>query len=114
MPDRDEKTRRKEIQRLLRENSGRSIRESLPVSAPMMKALFDHVDGELATSECDDTLRHTRQFINLNSLPEAAVVAWLQNAGGHCDCEVINNAEEALEDAIPGYSDLPSPEGIRK
>jgi hypothetical protein len=27
------------------------------------------------------------------------------DTGGYCDCEVLNNAEEVVEDAVPGYRD---------
>jgi hypothetical protein len=111
MPDRDEKTRRKELLNSQREDKRRSVREGLPVPAAMMKSLFDYVDKQLSSSECDDTLHHAGEFIHANSLPEEAVVAWLEAAGGFCDCEVFN-AEELLEDAFPGYRDLPPPDGV--
>src|SRR5690242_2723555 len=100
MPDKDEKARRKELLHSQREEQRRSIREGLPVPAPMMKALFNYVDKHLSSSECDDTLRHAREFIRANGLPTETVVAWLEGMGGFCDCEVFN-AEEALEDAVP-------------
>ena len=86
----------------------------VPVPAPMMKAFLDYIDGRLSSSECDHTLRYAREFIHAQSLPEAPILAWLEGAGGYCDCEAINNAEELLEDAIPGYRDLPPPDGIRE
>jgi Protein of unknown function (DUF2695) len=114
MPDQGEKARRKAILQSQREDKRRSVREGLPAPAPMMKALFDYIDQHLSSSECDDTLRYAREFIHAQNLPEGPVIAWLESAGGHCDCEAINNAEELLEDAIPGYRDLPSPEGLRE
>jgi hypothetical protein len=107
MPGKDEKARRKEILHFQREEKRRLIREGLPVSAPIMKALFDFIDKRLASSECDHSLRHANEFIQVNRLPKDAVIAWLEGAGGYCDCEAISNAEELLEDAIPGYRDLP-------
>jgi hypothetical protein len=114
MPEQNEMARRKQILQSQREDRRRMVREGLPVPAPMMKALFDYINGRLSSSECDDTLHHARDFINAQSLPEVPVLAWLERAGGYCDCEAINNAEELMEDAVPGYRDLPSPEGIRK
>jgi len=73
-----------------------------------MKALFGHIDSRLEEAECDDTLRYAREFINQNHLPEDAVVTWLQENGGYCDCEAIANAEQVIEDAIPDYGKLPS------
>jgi Protein of unknown function (DUF2695) len=79
----------------------------------MMKALFDYIDKRLSASECDDTPRFTIEFIRAQSLSEEAVLDWLEEAGGYCDCEAINNAEQVLEDAIAGYRDLPRPDGLR-
>ena len=112
MPDRNEKARRKELLHSQREQKRLSVREGLPIPAAMMKALFDYVDKQLSSSACDDTLRHTIEFIHGNSLPEDTVLAWLESAGSFCDCEVFN-AEELLEDAVPGYRDLTLPDGVR-
>ncbi len=112
MPDKDEKTRRKQLLHSEREEQRRSIREGLPVPAAMMKALFTYVDKYLSTLKCDDTLRHASEFVRANELPAEAIIAWLKDNGGYCDCEVFN-AEEVLEDAVPGYRDLPPPDRFR-
>jgi Protein of unknown function (DUF2695) len=112
MPDQDEKARRRVILHSQREDKGRTVRDNLPVPASMMKSLFDYIDGHLSLSECDNTLRYAREFVHAQSLPKDSVLAWLEGAGGYCDCEAINNAEEVLEDAIPGYRDLPPPQGL--
>jgi hypothetical protein len=98
---------------ILSEEERRSLREGLPIPAAMLKALFTYVDRHLSSSECDDTLRHVSEFIRANDLPPEAIVAWLERLGGYCDCEVFN-AEEVLEDAVPGYRDLPPPDGFRE
>ena len=79
----------------------------------MMKALFDYVDKRLASSECDDTLHHADEFIRDNGFPTETVLAWLEGLGGNCDCEAVSNAEQILEDAVPGYRDLALPDGLR-
>lgn len=106
MPDKTEKSRRKELLHSVREDARRKVRDSLPVPAPVLKALFNHLDKQLGSSECDDTLRHVRDFIRGHSLPEESVVGWLEKNGGHCDCEALANAEQVVEEAVPGYEDL--------
>jgi Protein of unknown function (DUF2695) len=113
MPEKNEKAQRKEILFAQRDEKRRLIREGLPVPPPWMKALFDYIDGHLASSECDDTLRLARESLRTKNLPEEPVVSWPENAGGYCDCEAISNAEGLLEDAVPGYRDLPPPDAIR-
>jgi hypothetical protein len=72
----------------------------------VLKALFDYLDEQLGSSECDDTLRYVRDFIRARCLPEEAVVSWFEDNGGHCDCEALANAEPVVEEAVPGYRDL--------
>jgi hypothetical protein len=112
MTGKDEKARRKEILYSQREEKRRLVREGLPVSAPMMKALFDYIDEHLSSAECAHSLPHASEFIHTNRLPKEAIIAWLVKAGGYCDCEAIINAQELLEDAVPGYQDLLPPDGV--
>jgi hypothetical protein len=110
MPDKDEKARRKQMLHAVREDMRRRVREGLPVAVPMLKALFDYVDSQLDSTECDHTLRHVRDFIRSRELPEESVVSWLESNGGYCDCEAVRNAEQVVEEAVPGYDDLTSAE----
>ena len=82
------------------------MREALPADAQTLKALFDHVDSRLESTECDNSLQHTLDFIKTRSLPEANFIAWLEENGGYCDCEVLANVEQVVENAVPGYRDL--------
>ena len=90
----------------VREDTRQKVRDSFPVAVPMLKALFNYVDSQLDSTECDHTLRHVRDFIRSRELSEEAVVSWLENYGGYCDCEAVMNAEEVVEEAVPGYEDL--------
>lgn len=106
MSDKSEKARRKELLHAVKEDARRKVRDSLPVPVPVLKALFDYVDGQLKSSECDNTLRHALDFIRNNGLPEDEVVGWLEDNGGDCDCEVVMNSEQAVEEAVPGYKTI--------
>jgi hypothetical protein len=108
MPDKNEKARRKAIQRQACEDAKQKVRDSLPVPAPVLKALFDYVDQQLKSTECDNTLRHALDFIRKNALPEETVVAWLKDNHGYCDCETLWNSEEVIEEAVPRYRDMKS------
>jgi hypothetical protein len=99
MPQESEKARRKEIVRSHREARRKSIRDGLPVPSELLRLLFNHVDARLEEDECDHSLRFTREFIHDQQLPEEKVLSWLREAGGYCDCEVIGNAEEILDEA---------------
>jgi len=106
MPDKNEKARRKSIQRTAREDARQKVRDTLPVPAPVLKALFEYVDQQLKSTECDHTHRHALDFLRSNALPEQAVVCWLKDNHGYCDCETLWNSEEVLEETVPGYREM--------
>ena len=106
MTNKDEKARRKQMLHAVREDTRQKVRASFPVLVPMLKALFNYVESQLDSGECDHTLRHARDFIHSRGLPAEAVVRWLESNGGYCDCEVLMNVEQAVEEAVPGYKDL--------
>jgi len=106
MSDKAEKARRKEILHAQREEARRKVREALPADAQTLKALFNHVDSALESTECDNTLRHSLDFIQSHGLRDDVFISWLEDNGGYCDCEVLANVEQVVEDAVPGYKDL--------
>lgn len=76
-----------------------AARARLPGPEVQLRALFDDVNQHLQHGTCDHTLRFARAWLTANDIPAQPVVAWLQENGGHCDCEVIANAEQAFEAA---------------
>jgi hypothetical protein len=75
MPSQSEKGRRKQLLRSVREDSRKTVRDGLPVRVPALKGLFRYIDSQLETAECDDTLRHAKEFTRSRNLPEKAAVA---------------------------------------
>jgi hypothetical protein len=106
MPSKDDKARRKEITHGLRDQQRQKTRESFPVPVLALKEMFDHLDLHLSDEECDDSLRFTREFLRRSALDESRVIEWLEEQGGHCDCEVLNNVETVVAEALPGYDDM--------
>jgi hypothetical protein len=76
-----------------------AARAALPLSDDWMQAMFDMLDVELLLQGCDKTRRLTKDWLVKHHLAVDAVLTWLDNNGGYCDCEVLNNAEEAWEEA---------------
>lgn len=103
MPSSVEKARRKELLHSLRDKERQKARESFPGPILALKGLFDFLDLRLSDSECDDTLRFTHEYIRRNDLDERQTVEWVEGHGGFCDCEVLNNIEPAVAEAVPGY-----------
>lgn len=104
MPSPEEKARRKALKQNMRQAERDQIRSSLPLSPADLRKLFDYIDQNLSGSECDGTLRNTGTFLEQKQVTVEPVIAWLKDAGGHCDCEVLANAEEKFLFAFPETS----------
>jgi hypothetical protein len=59
-----------------------------------LAALFNHLD-EARSAGCDHSRRFARQFLVARSLSASAIVPWLGEHRGYCDCEVLANVEDA-------------------
>jgi|SRR5262245_54277443 len=103
MPAPEEIAKRKALKQAMRQTERDQLRSSLPLSPELMRALFDFVDEQLSKTECDDSLSHTLIFLGQRELPVESVVRWLEDAGGHCDCEVLANSEERFLFAFPEH-----------
>lgn len=98
MPDKNEKERRKQLQKDLQEKGLMEFEESLPISRELFLDLFDVLDQELEKKGCDDSLMLTKQFLKIKRVQNTdEVEKFLKENGGFCDCEVLYNVEEKFE-----------------
>ena len=98
MPDESEKQHRKTIRDQFRDTEKRKAEAELPASKEQLKHLFDWLDVRLENG-CDHTFQYSVQYIRENDLDEERTLSWLRMFGGHCDCEVLAN----VEDACPAF-----------
>ena len=99
MPDKSEKERRKTIAKELRQKAKEKFERSLPLPKETFQKLFDFLDDKLSENNCDDKLKFTEEFFENNNIENSVdVTEWLNENGGYCDCEVLNNVEEKFED----------------
>ena len=70
---------------------------SLPMSAELFRELFDHLDEKLSEEDCQDDLHLTTAFLKEQDCDTEAVLSWLEENGGGCDCEVLGNIEEKFD-----------------
>ena len=75
----------------------RQAQDAFPISDALLESLFEAVDAQVENSGCDHTLRFTRAWIAEHQQPEAAILAWLREHGGCCDCEVLANSADHWE-----------------
>lgn len=93
-----DKAKKKELLKQFKRNEKDLILKSLPITIDQINALFDYLDAELGNQECDNTHKLTKNFLVENNLPEKETILWLDAQGGCCDCEVLFNVEEKIDD----------------
>ena len=99
MPEKSEKERRRIIAKELRQKTKEKFEESLPLAKETFQKLFDFLDEKLLENNCDDKLKFTEEFFENNNIQNSVdVTEWLNENGGYCDCEVLNNVEEMFAD----------------
>jgi predicted house-cleaning NTP pyrophosphatase (Maf/HAM1 superfamily) len=96
MTSKTEQERRKTIVREIAKQKKAAAIAVMPICQNDLSDLFDYLDTALVVG-CDHTLRLTSQFLQARELPEPAILAWLNEYGGYCDCEVLANVEQELE-----------------
>lgn len=95
-----DKDAKKKLLRQWREEQRRTVRESFPVPSEVLQELFGFLDEELPEQGCDHTRRITEAWLEEHGHDVPTVCAWLDSHGGYCDCEVLANVEEVVEEAL--------------
>ncbi|QQS09683.1 MAG: DUF2695 domain-containing protein [Phycisphaerales bacterium] len=60
-----------------------------PLTRAELKGLFDYLDSQ----PCAHDLRAATRYLKDHNLPVDKTLAWLQENGAGCDCEVILNTD---------------------
>lgn len=101
MPSKEEKQRRREIVRAIRDREHAEAEARMPIPKADLRDLFEFLDstlferrGDKIWSYCDHSLRRSHEFLRSRSLPEDAIAKWLGEYGGFCDCEVAANVTQ--------------------
>lgn len=97
-PSREEKERRRKVAAERAQGARAAARAAFPLPVAELRALFDMLDKELGQRGCDHTNRLTRGWLERRGHDSDAVCAWLQVHGGYCDCEVLANVEEHVQE----------------
>lgn len=67
--------------------------ESLPATRDEIEDLFDYLDVRMREESCIHNLRFTMHYLMERRLNMPKVMSWLNENGGYCDCEVLQNIE---------------------
>jgi hypothetical protein len=76
----------------------KALIDSLPMPADLFHQLFEMLDERLIEDGCDHSLRWTEEFLSGSEVDTDAVLAWLAEHGGFCDCEVLANVEDEVRE----------------
>jgi hypothetical protein len=84
---------RRAIKRMLREKELKELLDRLPVSLETLKELVLHLEDEIEGSvrACDHTTAMAEAWMAARGIDAPPVLAWLEDIGGHCDCEIVLN-----------------------
>ncbi len=77
-----------------------AAKSNLPLSTTLMKTLFYTLDEKLTEQGCDHTLKIVKGWCVETEVNFTDLNTWLEAIGGHCDCEALDNGEEAFSAAI--------------
>ena len=79
-----------------------AFENELPMSVRQLKDLLSHLN---AKEECAHDYADTLEFLERNGLDPAKVLPWLEERGGHCDCEIIYNVYDAVGEQLGWHLD---------
>jgi len=98
--------KKRELKKRWKKAERDAARSAFPLHDDKLEALFDAVEMALEDAGCDHSLRATTEWLSANGVDIGAVVVWLENNGGFCDCEVVANARDHWEESrrLPGIS----------
>lgn len=71
-----------------------AARTAFPLSDDLLRSLFDAVGASVTAQRCDHTHRFTEQWLLAHPERREMVIAWLEDTGGFCDCEVVANSKD--------------------
>ena len=95
-----DKNRKKKVGKRCREEQRATARAVFPIAAPELRALFDMLDFELPQQGCDHTRRLSQRWLSEHGHDVMSVFEWCDSHGGYCDCEILANVEEHVDDAL--------------
>lgn len=94
----DEATK-KRLKQEVRERERHAALRALPLPIVELQAMFEALDAELPVTVCDHSRRLTHAWLVARGHDPASVFPWLDGHGGYCDCEVLANVPDELEEA---------------
>ncbi len=90
---------KKQLKAQWRNQQRKAALAALPLPVAELKAMFDMLDVDLPQKGCDHTRRLTETWLHSRGHDVEPVFTWLDAHHGFCDCEILANIEERIDDA---------------
>jgi hypothetical protein len=90
---------KKQLKTQWRDQQRKAALAALPLPVVELKTMFHMLDVELPQKGCGHTRRLTEAWLRSRGHDVQSVFAWLDTQGGYCDCEILANVEERVDDA---------------
>jgi hypothetical protein len=71
-----------------------AARTAFPLPDAVLQEMFDFVEARIGSDGCDHTRRFTKAWLDERQVDRDKVLAWLDDTGGFCDCEVASNSRD--------------------
>ena len=88
----------KELKKQWKARERAEARSRFPLPDDELATFFAHVERRCQRDGCDHTRRFTDEWLAARGFRTEAVIAWLEEHGGFCDCEVANNVVDHWAD----------------
>lgn len=91
-------TENRDRKRAWKEQERQKAKSAFPLPCELLESLFARVEAQVDQQGCDHAYRFTEQWLAEHQQPHMPVIAWLEEHGGFCDCEVVANAQGHWEE----------------
>lgn len=92
--------RKRDLKRAWRKDERAKARAEFPLPTDELAALFAMLDGELEREACDHSRRLTEAWLAARHHDVGRVGEWLDEHSGLCDCDVLVNVRQHVEDSV--------------
>jgi len=94
-----DKSSKKRLKVLVRDHERKAALAALPLAVTELAAMFDMLNIQLPLQGCDHSRRITKAWLASRGHDVEIVFAWLDTQCGNCDCEILANVEQRVDEA---------------
>ena len=94
-----DRERKRQLKQAVRNQERQRFLDSAPLAPHQLDDLLNELDARMSERACDHSLEQTKRVLTDLGISSEAVIPWLRENGGYCDCEVLANIDDPLEDA---------------